>query len=203
MTVVRTIDAWNPLVAGVLAYLADVNRLGAAAPEVVAGEWQTTWNGGPPKVVIGLGKKLSYAGAAAEPPGYRNSPGDWDNGDGTASPVVGVRKQSFVAWVHGDAPGDYTSQDPTGYALAGRVATLALADTVYAALRDLAGHDFLGEDGQPFGEQQGEFVYGSTVMFGFMIPVPALGDAYPFITPPGMTASALFQGTSPGDTLST
>jgi hypothetical protein len=204
VSLVRTVDAWTPLVAGVTAYLTDPDRLGTAAPPVEAGEWMTTWNDGPARVVIGLGKRLIYAGAAAESPGYRSSPNDvWDNGDGTASPVVGVRKQSFTAWVWSPAPGDFASQDPTAYALAGRLSVLALADTVHAALRYIASHDLLGEDGQPYGEQRGEFVYGGALSFGFMVPVPVLGDAYPYVTPAGMTASALFAGTMPGDAVST
>lgn len=205
MTVVRTIDAWSPIVAGVLAYLSDPARLGMAAPDVVPGEWQTTWNEGPSKVTIGLGKKLTYAGAAADPPGYSATPNDiWDNGDGTACPIVGVRKQSFIVWVHyGPDATDFSAHDPVAYALDMRTQTLALSDTVHAALRYIAQHDLLGEDGQPYGEQQGEFVFGSTVSWGFMLPVPVLGDAYPYATPMGETATVLFVGTTPGDTVTT
>lgn len=202
-TLIRTIDAWSPLVSGVASYLSNAARMGTGAPDVEPGEWNTERNNGPSLVVIGLGKKISYAGAAAEQPGFRNAPSyQWDNGDGTASPVVGVRKQSFVAWVH-YAPPDFETHDPSAYPLDVRVQTLALSDVVHAALRYLAGHDLLGEDGEPFGEQRGEFVFGSTVSFGFMVPVPVLGDAYLYQTPPGMTASALFTGTSPGDSLTT
>lgn len=201
-SLIRTIDALTPLVAGVLAYLSDAARMGTGAPEVVPGEWQTEWNGGPSKVAIGLGKKLSYVGAAAEEPGYRASPGDWDFGDGFAAPIVGVRKQSFTAWVH-YGPDDFATHDPVAYAADMRVATLALSDVVNAAIRSLTGHDMLGEDGQPHGEQRGEFVFGSTVSWGFVIPVPVLGDAFPYTTPAGMTATALFAATSPGDPLTT
>lgn len=203
MTLIRTVDALTPLVAGVAAYLGDAARMGTGAPEVATGEWQTEWNEGPSKVTIGLGKRIAYAGAAAEEPGYRLAPSSiWDNGDGTACPVVGVRKQSFQAWVHYGPP-DFPTHDPVAYAADMRVQTLALSDAVYAAIRYLAGHDLLGEDGQPLGEQRGEFVFGSTVTWGFIVPVPILGDAFTYETPAGMTATALFAGTSPGDPLST
>lgn len=203
-SVIRTIDALTQLVQSLRNYLGHVDRMGADAPDVKAGEWNVEWNNGPSLVVVGLGKRVSYMGAAAEEPGYRSSPNPiWDNGDGTASEVVGVRKQSFTVWVHYGPGDDFTSHDPEEYPVDMRVQTLALSDVVDAGIRYLASHDLLGEDGTHRGERRGEFIFGSTVTWGFVIPVPVLGDAFPFVTPAGMSATTLFAGTSPGDTLST
>ena len=201
MNLVATIDALTPIVEGIGSYLSDSNRLGAGAPAVLAGEWQTEQNNGPSLVVVGLGA-LRYAGAAAESPGQRATPGIWDFGDGTAAQVVGIRYQTFVAWVHWADP-NFATADPSAYALNARVQTIALADVVYAGLRSLTDHDFAGTPGQPYNEPRGEFIFGSTVTWSFVIPIPVLGDLFPYTTPAGMTATALFQGTSPGDPLTT
>jgi hypothetical protein len=201
-SLVRTIDALTPIVSGIGAYLSDVNRLGSGAPDVLSGEWQTQQNNGPSLVVVGLGG-LRYAGAAAEEPGLRSTPSyTWDFGDGFAAPVIGIRNQTFTVWVHWADP-NFATADPSTYALNARVQTLALSDLVFAGLRALTDHDFAGQPGQPFGEPRGEFVFGSTVAWSFVIPVPVLGDAYPYQTPAGMTATVLFAGTSPGDTIFT
>lgn len=200
MSLVATVDAITPIVSGIAAYLSDPNRLGAGAPEVLAGEWQIQWNDRTARVVVGAIGALRYTGAAAEAPGLRSTPSHaWDFGNGTAAPVVGIRYQTTTIWVHAPAPGDFQTADPSTYALAGRVAALALSDLVFAALRSLTDSDFTGEPGKPYGEPQGEFVDGSTVSWGFVIPVPVLGDLYPYVTPSGMTATSLFAGTSPGD----
>jgi hypothetical protein len=188
-----TVDALSQIVAGVGAYFADPSRNVVA--DVEAGEWNVERHNGPPYVVIGHGP-FQYAGAAAV--ANRTAPSHWWKiTDTLYAPVVGQRDQTFLVWVHSPAPGDFTSTDPTQIAVLAQVATMALSDLTYAALRDIHGHDLTPGPGKVLNPERGEFTYGSVVSWGFTIPVPVLGDTYTYENAQvmGMTVATVVNGT--------
>lgn len=198
---IATVDALGPIVAGVRAFFTARNIVA----DVDAGEWNVERNNGPAYVVISPGA-FTYSGSAATAPGTRMAPSHWwDLGGGIVAPVVGQRLQTFDVWVHGVPPGDFTSQDPTQVAQASMVATIALSDLAYAALRDIHGHDLPPVAGKPLDPERGEFAYGACVTWGFQIPIPVLGDTYTYAAAQQMVGTILTivngVASTPGDTV--
>jgi len=195
-----TIDAISLIVSGVSSYFQDPNRALPAPPPVYSGEWKTfqvATQGPPGYVIIGPGAFTIY-GAANWPKGLALTPGAYVQvslSPPLVAPVVGVRVQTFLVWVHGLS----TATDPTQVALAQQAAAFALLDLTSAALRDIHGHDLPTAPGKPLNPERGEFNYGAVLASSFDVPIPIFGDVMTYEAAQALSGTVLVPPATTGD----
>jgi hypothetical protein len=209
-----SVDDLALLVSAMGAYMTLSARAIASPPPVLAGDWETykNTNQGPPGAVIVARAEFSFleaSGAPTFPTGLVYAPGvgivvavDGGGNPTAAAPVLMVRAQRYKVWIHGLAQqgANFTTADPTTYALAQQTAAARLADLAMASIRDLLSHPVGAGSWAPLGPERGEFAYGSALVGTIgPLPIPVLGDVFALSAVQAMSAAMYMPPATVGD----